>query len=82
MNSLELQQALESLINWIISSDSEEVTKYVNKIRLDNSRLNNRQISEIIVNEQSLNNVLLGALTGLGGLITLPVTVPTDTIKA
>lgn len=82
MDSSGLQQAFESLIDWIIGSEPEEVTKYIDKIRSDNHWLTNRQISEIVVNEQSWNNGLLGALTGLGGLITLPATIPLDIVKA
>jgi hypothetical protein len=33
------------------------------------------------VYEQSINNGFLGAVTGLGGLITLPATIPLDLVK-
>lgn len=77
-----LEKALESLIDWIIGTDSEEVTNYINKIRSDNPQLSNKQISEKVVHEQSLNSGLLGAVTGIGGLVTLPATVPIDLVKS
>lgn len=82
MDTNVLQQALESLIDWIVSSDSQKVTDYITKLRLNNPQLNNRQIAEKIVNEQSQQNGLLGAITGFGGLVTLPATVPIDLIKS
>ncbi|MBD1807855.1 EcsC family protein [Microcoleus sp. FACHB-SPT15] len=81
MDFSELEKALESLIDWIISSEPQEITSYVDQLRSDNPRLSNRQIAEKIVYEQSINNGLLGAVTGLGGLITLPVTIPLDLVK-
>jgi len=82
MDTLGLEQSLESLIDWIIGSEPEEVRNYINDIRSNNSHLTNREICEVIVDEQSRNSGLLGALTGFGGLITLPATVPIDIVKA
>jgi ribosomal protein L18 len=79
---LDLEKAIETLVNWVISSDSEEITKYINKLRSDNPQFTSKQIAEKIVNEQSINSGLLGAVTGLGGLITLPATIPIDLVKA
>lgn len=77
-----LEKSLESVIDWIIGSDSDEITSYIRKIRLDRPGLSNKQVAEIIINEQSINSGLLGAVTGFGGLITLPATIPIDLIKA
>ena len=82
MNFSDLEKAIESLIDWVISSDPEEVTNYINKLRSENPEFTNKQIAEKIVNEQSINSGLLGAVTGLGGLITLPATIPIDLVKA
>lgn len=82
MNYLDLEKAIESLIDWVIGSDPKEVIDYINKIRSDNPQFTNKQIAEKIVNEQSINSGLLGAVTGLGGLITLPATIPIDLVKA
>ncbi|MBD1893312.1 EcsC family protein [Coleofasciculus sp. FACHB-129] len=82
MNISVLQEALESLINTIISSDPEEMNKYLNKIRSENPTLSKRGIAEKIIHEQSINSGLLGAVTGFGGLVTLPATIPIDIVKS
>jgi hypothetical protein len=40
-----LQEALESLINMMSSSDPEEINKYLNKIRSENPTLSKREIA-------------------------------------
>ncbi|MBW4680243.1 MAG: hypothetical protein KME19_09025 [Microcoleus vaginatus WJT46-NPBG5] len=77
-----LQEALESLINMMISSEPEEINKYLDKIRSENPTLSKRAIAEKIIDEQSINSGVLGAVTGLGCLITLPVTIPIDIVKS
>ena len=81
MDTSVLQESLEKLIDWIIGSDADEITNYINSIRSEKPHLTKKQIAEKIVNEQSRNNGLLGAVTGLGGLITLPATIPIDLVK-
>jgi hypothetical protein len=82
MNFSDLEKAIESLIDWVIGSDPGEVTNYINKLHSDHPEFTNKQIAEKIINEQSINSGLLGAVTGLGGLMTLPATVPIDLVKA
>src|ERR671932_699748 len=82
MNSLDLEKVIEFLINRVIGSNPKEVINYIDKIRSDNPEFTNKQIAEKIVNEQSRNSGLLGAVTGLGGLMTLPATIPIDLVKA
>jgi|GEM_PF-910020 len=77
-----VEKSIESLIDWIIASDIHEIRKYIEKIRSNNPGFNNRQIAEAIVRNQSLNSGLLGAITGAGGLIALPATIPFDLVKA
>lgn len=81
MDCLDLEKAIESLIDWVIGSEPGEVTNYIDKLRSENPEFTNKQIAEKIVNEQSRNSGLLGAFTGLGGLITLPATIPIDLVK-
>lgn len=82
MDFLDLEKAIEFLINRVIGSDPKEVINYIDKLRSDNPKLTSKQIAEKIVNEQSLNSGLSGAVTGLGGLITLPAMIPIDLVKA
>ena len=81
MDFLDLEKAIESLVNWVIDSDPEEVTNYIDKLRSDHPKLTSKQIAEKLVNEQSIKSGLLGAVTGVGGLITLPA-IPIDLVKA
>lgn len=82
MDVLDLQKSFESLLDWVLETEPDEVRDYVNEIRLRHPKLDKRQIAQEIIDEQSRNNGLLGAVTGLGGLMTLPVTVPLDIVKA
>lgn len=82
MDVLDLQKSLESLIDWILETDPHEISDYVDQLCLEHPELEKRKIAEKIIDEQSRNNGLLGAVTGLGGLMTLPATVPIDIIKA
>ena len=77
-----LQEAIEQVIDWVISSNQDDVEIYVDNLQRANAKLNREEIAEIIVNEQSKKNGMLGILTGLGGLVTLPATIPLDLVKA
>lgn len=66
------------LIDKIISHDSAVIHEYVDKLRAQNYGITDDELARKILNRKSLKNGLVGAITGLGGLITLPVTVPAD----
>lgn len=82
MDNFVLQQALEWIVDFIIGTNPEEVIRYVDKIRAENPGIDRRKIAEIIVNEQSVNNGLLGAGIGLFSLMPFPATIPVDIVKA
>ncbi|WP_250124151.1 EcsC family protein [Chroococcidiopsis sp. CCMEE 29] len=75
------ENSLASLMDFLVVSDLQEVKTYVDKLRSDNPLLSQRELAQKIVDEQSINNGLLGAVTGLGSLATLPVTIPLDIVK-
>ncbi len=77
-----LENALVSLMDCLVVYDLQEVKNYVDKICSDNPLLSQRELAQKIVDEQSINNGVLGAVTGLGSLATLPVTIPLDIVKA
>lgn len=79
-NQVEKQSVLDRIIDWIISVDPVTVTKYVEKLRSQNPGISNDDLAKKILNRKAFKNGLLGAITGLGGLITLPATIPTDLI--
>jgi hypothetical protein len=76
-----LEQSFQNVIEWIFTVDSHESKKYIETIRSTNPSLSRRDIAQKIVDEQSLNNGLFGAVTGLGSAITLPIALPLDIIK-
>ena len=81
MNVASLAPVLESLMEWFIVFDPQ-VDKYVSKVRLENPSLSRRELAQKIVDEQSFNNALLGSATGACSLISLPLVIPLDLVKA
>jgi hypothetical protein len=71
-----------SFMDWIMASDPQDVTKYVDKIRSDHPSLNRREVAQKIIDEQALVSGFLGTVTGFGTLITLPITISLDILKA
>jgi len=75
------------LIKWIDDyieeaaiSHQPDISMYVEKLREQNPGISDLELSKKIIKRKSLKNGLLGAATGVGGLITFPVSVPTDLI--
>jgi len=78
----EKQFVLEKVIDLITNVNSVNIANYVDKFREQNKGKNNNTIAKKIVKRKSFKNGLIGAVTGLGGLITLPVSVPADLIAS
>jgi len=78
----EKSSALVTLIDWMIEKGQADVDQYVAKLRLQNQGISNDDLAKKIVNRKSAKNGLVGAATGVGGLITLPVTVPADLVAS
>jgi len=76
----ELQKALEDIMDYVLATDSVAIEAYVNKLREQNSDISNDELAQKILQRKSMKNGLVGAVTGLGGFITLPVTIPSDVI--
>ncbi len=76
----DLQKALEKVIDNIVIADSEKIGMYVDKLREQNPGISSDDLAKKILNRKSFKNGLLGAITGIGGFATLPVTVPADLI--
>lgn len=70
--------ALEKVVNWMVDKSTPNIVPYVEKLREQNCGLSNDELAKKIVNRKSFKNGLVGGITGIGGLITLPVTVPAD----
>lgn len=75
---VEKSNALVQLVDWMVEKGQLGVSEYVDKLRSQNPGISNDDLAKKIVNRKSTKNGLVGAATGLGGLITLPITVPVD----
>ena len=74
------EKALEAVIESIIGADfnRDAIAQFVDKLRWDNSGISHEEIYHKIVNQKSMQSGLFGAVTGVGGLATLPLAIPTN----
>ncbi len=72
------EKSLEKVINWMIDKSTSNIIHYIDKLRDQNARLSNDELAKKVVNRKAFKNGLIGAISGVGGLITLPVSVPVD----
>lgn len=81
---MEKQQAnaLMKLVDWMIERNLPNVEAYVTELRRKNPGMSDKRLARRIVRRKSFKNGLVGAATGLGGLITLPVAVPADILMS
>lgn len=70
--------AIERIVDWMIERSSVSVDAYVDKLRQQSPGISDMDLAQKIVRRKALKNGLVGAVTGVGGLLTLPVTVPAD----
>lgn len=76
----DLQNVLETVIDHVISIDRTTIETYVDKLREQNPDIDCDKLAHKILSRKAMKNGLVGAVAGLGGLITLPVSVPADLI--
>lgn len=74
------ENVLTKVIDFAISTDRRRVTEYVKRMRIIYPHLDPEKLARAIVSRKSLQCGAIGALTGIGGLSTLPVAVPMDLI--
>lgn len=74
----EMQKGLEVVMDYVISTDYSAIESYVDKLREQNKNISCDELAKKILHRKSIKNGLVGAITGVGGLITLPVSVPAD----
>ena len=73
-----LAKGLETVMDFVTTHDSVTIENYVDKLREQNPNITNDELAKKILNRKSFKNGLVGAALGLGGMITLPVTIPAD----
>lgn len=71
-------QELIQVLNNEILKEAKHVEKYVDNIRRLNSDIDDMRLARKIVSRRSLKAGGVGAVTNLGGIITMPITMPTD----
>src|SRR5258708_30506178 len=62
----------------IISPDATAMKQRFDELRAANSQLSDEALIQMIIHRQALKCGLVGAITGLGGFITLPIALPID----
>lgn len=70
--------ALEKINDWIIDIDPIEISFYIDKLRMQNPGITDDELARKIVSRKAIKNGLVGAATGIPGLLVLPVTVPAN----
>lgn len=78
----ELQKGLETVMDYVITTDYIAIEAYVDKLREQNNNISPEELVKKILHRKSMKSGLVGAFTGVGGLITLPVSIPTDLISS
>lgn len=76
----ELQKGLDTVVDYVISTDSVVIKSYVDKLREQNMGITCDELAKKVMNRKSVKNGLVGAVTGLGGIVTLPVSIPADLV--
>ncbi|WP_153304374.1 EcsC family protein [Desulfosudis oleivorans] len=70
--------ALDKLIGWAIEAGQQDIDQYVEKLRSQNPGISREALAKKIVRRKSVKSGLVGAGTGLGGILSLPVAIPFD----
>lgn len=74
------QKALELIIDWFLRADHGRIHAYVSKLRSQNPGISDDDLARKIVRRKAIKNGWVGAVTGVPGVLLLPVTVPADLI--
>jgi hypothetical protein len=77
----EIQDLAEKMIDGIIKYEPQKIKKRVDEIKLKHQNLKREEIAQKIIQDQSLWGGFLGAVTGVGGAVLLPATIPMDLLK-
>ncbi len=72
----------EKVVDWFIRSDPNDVARYVGELREQNPGISSDDLAKKITRRKSFKNGLVGAATGVPGVLALPVTVPADLVAS
>jgi len=76
------QNALQKIIDWAVTTNPDKIKNYVDKLRQQNPGISNNNLAKKIMSRKTFKSGLIGAATGIGGFITLPVSVPADLVAS
>ena len=71
-------QEFVSLLNDEIVKESKHIEDYVENLRRLNPDIDNSRLVKKIISRRSLKAGGVGAITNLGGIVTMPITMPAD----
>lgn len=74
--------ALARFMDWVVNTEPDKVKAYVDKLRSQNPGISDGDLAKKIVRRKTLKSGMVGASTGLPGIIALPVTVPADLVAS
>ena len=72
--------AMERALRQVLSVDRQAVKEHVAQLRAARPDASTHELATGVVSRRALKAGGIGALTGLGGLITLPVAIPADLV--
>ncbi|MEQ8192780.1 MAG: hypothetical protein ABRQ39_32760, partial [Candidatus Eremiobacterota bacterium] len=75
-----INYALSKVIDFTISFSPASIEKYIHALRTRYPGISNDELAYMLVNRKSVKNGFIGAVSGLGSIITLPITVPANLI--
>lgn len=73
-----LEEAFRKVLDWVVSHDAVQVESYIQGLRAKYPGLDNQALAKKMLSKASLQAGAAGFVTGLGGVLTLPITVPAN----
>lgn len=73
-----LEEAFRKVLDWGVSHDAVQVESFIEGLRAKYPGLDNEALAHKMLTKSSLQAGAAGLITGVGGLLTLPVTVPAN----
>jgi len=74
--------AFGKFMDCVVSAQPTSVAAYVNKLRTQNPGITDDALAKKIVHRKAFKNGWVGAATGVGGILVLPVTIPADLVAS
>ena len=78
----ELKNALIGLVDYLVSTDPAHIDRYVGKLRTQNPSMSRDQLAKLVVSRKAVKQGLVGAIGGLGGVLSLPISVPAELVAS